>query len=176
MPLRIRTLERSDVRTGFACGDPSLDGFIERYAWQNQQRHHLGVTYVAVDDATRRVVGYFTAAMASVAPSEAGERVAHGGYAYVPALRIARLAVDRRFQGVGIGCELLYAALQLALAESKRVGCAGVLVDSLPDSASFYGRFGFTRLGVSVGASPVRPRPVPLYLGLGEVRRAGEST
>lgn len=46
---------------------PSLDTFLERHAWQNQQRHHLGVTYIAVDDASRRVVGYFTAAMAAIA-------------------------------------------------------------------------------------------------------------
>lgn len=172
MPLRIRTLERSDVREGFSSGDPSLDSFLERYAWQNQQRHHLGVTYVAVDDATRRVVGYFTVAMAAIAPTDSGSLSAPGGYPHVPALRIARLAVDRRFQGAGVGPELLHAALRLALAESERVGCAGVLVDAAPPAVAFYERFGFEPLGVIVGASPVRPRPVPLYLGLGSVKRA----
>jgi GNAT superfamily N-acetyltransferase len=174
MPLRIRTLERSDVRAGFACGEPSLDVFLERYAWQNQRRHHLGVTYVAVDDATRRVVGYFTVAMAAVAPSDAGERRAPGSYSHVPALRIARLAVDHRFQRTGIGSELLHAALRLALAESDRAGCGGVLVDALTEAVAFYARFGFEPLGVSVGTSAMRPRPVPMYLGLASVRRAVE--
>ncbi len=172
MPLRIRTLERSDVRAGFASGEPSLDTFIERYAWQNQQRHHLGVTYVAVDDVTRRVVGYFTAAMAAIAPARMSDPIAPGRYAHVPALRIARLAVDRRFQGVGVGSELLYAALGLALAESERVGCAGVLVDALPQSVAFYDRFGLEPLTAVVGTSPARPRPVMMYLGLGVARRA----
>lgn len=174
MPLRIRTLERSDVRTGFSCGEPSLDTFLERYAWQNQRRHHLGVTYVAVDDETRRVVGYFTAAMAAIAPSQGGGRIAPGSYTHVPALRIARLAVDRRFQGVGVGSELLLGALALALAESERVGCAGVLVDSMPQAVSFYERFGFEPLDVVVGSSAVRPRPAPMFLGLASVRRALE--
>ncbi len=120
MPLTIRTLERSDVRSGFSCGEPSLDVLLERYAWQNQQRHHLGITYVAVDDTSRRVVGYFTAAMPAIAPEVSHGTIAPGGYSSVPALRIARLAVDHRAQGAGIGSELLYAALRLALDESDR--------------------------------------------------------
>lgn len=173
MPLTIRTLERSDVRDGFSCGEPTLDIFLERYAWQNQKRHHLGVTYVAVDDSSRRVVGYFTAAMASVASAETGG-LAPGGYSHVPMLRIARLAVDRRFQGVGIGTELLYLAFRIVLGESERVGCTGLLVDALPSATAFYEKFGFERMTVGVGLSAVRPRPVPMYLGLASIRRAAE--
>lgn len=172
--MRIRTLERSDVRAGFSCGEPSLDVFLERYAWQNQRRHHLGVTYVAVDDETRRVVGYFTAAMAALSPADSPNPRGSASHPPAPVLRIARLAVDQRLQGVGVGGELLYAALRLALAESERVGCGGVLVDALPGAVGFYERFGFERLTVLVGASPVRPRPVPMYLGLSEARRAVE--
>lgn len=175
MPLGIRTLERSDVREGFSCGEPSLDTFLVRYAWQNQQRHHLGVTYVAVDDASRRVVGYFTVAMAAIAP-ESSAAAAPGRYASVPALRITRLAVDRHVQGAGVGSELVYAALRIALGESERVGCAGVLVDALPDSVGFCERYGFERLRVVVGSSAVRPCPVPMYLSLGAVRRAMEQS
>jgi len=91
----IRPLERSDIREGFSCGEPALDRFLERYAWQNQRRYHLGVTYVAVDDATRRVLGYFTLAAASVSP-DGSVAPAPGGYEELPAIRIARLAVDRR--------------------------------------------------------------------------------
>lgn len=126
---------------------------------------------MAVDDASRRVVGYFTAAMAAIAPEESMEP-APGGYSSVPALRIARLAVDRRLQGVGVGSELLNAALRIALDESARVGCAGVLVDALPDAIGFYERYGFTPLRILVGTSAARPRPVPMYLGLGAVRQA----
>lgn len=174
MPFTIRILERSDVRSGFSCGEPSRDTFLERHAWQNQQRHHLGVTYVAVDDASRRVVGYFTAAMAAIAPEACDRPVSPGHYSSVPALRIARLGVDRRVQGVGVGSELLFAAFRIALDESDRVGCAGVLVDALPEAVGFYARYGFTPLAVTVGSSPARPRPVPMYLPLSAVRRAAE--
>ena len=168
-----RSLERSDVREGFSCGEPSLDRFLERYAWQNQRRHHLGITYVTVDDATRRVLGYFTLAAASLRSDESQVRVP-GGYAEIPAIRVSRLAVDRRVQGIGLGSELVRAALTIARAESERVGCAGVIVDALSGAEGFYARFGFQPLGVRAGAGAVRPRPTLMWLGMGEIERAGE--
>lgn len=167
----IRSLERSDVREGFSCGEPSLDLFLGRYAWQNQARYRLGVTYVAVDDATRRVTGYFTLAAASIACGEPPVRPP-GGYAEVPCIRIARLAVDQRVQGMGLGSELVHAALAIALAESERVGCAGVIVDALPEAVRFYERFGFSPIGVVAGTGARRPRPTLMWLGIGTVRRA----
>lgn len=169
----IRSLERSDVRAGFSCGVPSLDLFLERYAWQNQARYRLGITYVAVDDATRRVFGYFTLAAASVSAGESSVS-APGGYAEIPCIRIARLAVDERVHGIGLRGELVRAALTIALAESARVGCAGVVVDALPEVVGFYERFGFRPMGVQAGAGAARPRPTLMWLGIGTVQRAAE--
>ncbi|KAF0209419.1 MAG: hypothetical protein FD171_144 [Actinobacteria bacterium] len=168
----VRTLERSDVRVGFSCGEPSLDVFLERYAWQNQTRHNLGVTYAAIDDWTRRVVGYFTIAAASIASDSADAPLAPGGYSEIPVVRIARLAVDTRVQGIGLGSELLHAALRIALEESTRIGCAGVVIDARPEATGFYERFGFRPLGILVGGGATRPRPVPMWLVIGSVRKA----
>ncbi|MDO8848930.1 MAG: GNAT family N-acetyltransferase [Coriobacteriia bacterium] len=170
--MRIRSLERSDVREGFGCGVPAPDRFLERYAWQNQARYRLGVTYVAVDDATRRLLGYFTIAAASVSAEESSVR-APDGYAEIPCIRVARLAVDERVQGIGLGSELVRAVLTIALAESERVGCAGVIVDALPEAVGFYERFGFRTMEVRAGAGAARPRPTLMWLGMGTVRRAG---
>jgi GNAT superfamily N-acetyltransferase len=170
--MKVRALERSDVRAGFSCGEPSLDTFLERYAWQDQARHHLGVTYVAVDDHTRRVVGYFTLAGASISPDAADERIAAGGLSEVPVVRIGRLAVDSRVQHIGVGSELLHAALRICLEQAGRVGCVGALVDALPESVAFYERFGFRSLSVLVGRAAVRPRPVPMFLSIGRIRAA----
>lgn len=169
----IRTLERSDDRDGFACGDPSLDAFLARYAWQNQRRHHLGVTYVAVEEASRRVLGYFTIAAASLR-GDSAESSKRGGYRELPALRIARLAVDRRVQKQGIGAALLGAALRIAADESARIGCAGVLVDANADAIGFYRRFGFEPVRLVVGGGALRPRPVPMFLSTAKIARAME--
>jgi len=167
----IRSLERSDIRDGFSCGELSLDRFLRQYAWQNQVRYRLGVTHVAVDDPTRRVLGYFTLSAASVSSDESPVR-APTGYAEVPCIRIARLAVDKRVQGMGLGSELVRAALVIALGESERVGCAGVIVDALPEAVGFYERFGFRPMEVRVGAGAVRPRPTLMWLGIGTIRQA----
>ncbi len=171
--MQIRSLERSDVRQGFRCGAPPLDLFLERYAWQNEARYRLGVTYVTVDDSARRVVGYFTLAAASVSSDESPVR-APTGYAEVPCIRIGRLAVDERVQGMGLGTELVRAALVIALAESERVGCAGVVVDALPEAVGFYERFGFRSMGVRAGAGAARPRRMLMWLGMETIRVAAE--
>lgn len=168
----VRTLERSDVRAGFSCGEPSLDVFLERYAWQNQTRHNLGVTYCAIDQRTRRVVGYFTISAASVASDATNARLAPGGYQEIPVLRVARLAVDARVQGIGLGSELLHAALRIALEESTRIGCAGVVVDARPGAAGFYELFGFRPIDILVGGSAARPRPIPMWLAIGSIKKA----
>jgi hypothetical protein len=39
----------SAYRTAFRSGDPDLDRFLVKYAGQNQFRHHIGTSYVAVE-------------------------------------------------------------------------------------------------------------------------------
>ncbi|MFA5843213.1 MAG: GNAT family N-acetyltransferase [Coriobacteriia bacterium] len=170
--MKVRTLERSDIREGFECGEPSLDAFLQRYAWQDQTRYHLGVTYVAVDERTRRVVGYFTLAAASISSEGVSGAPPSGGYRELPVLRVARLAVDRRVQGAGVGSELLRAALRIAVEESRRIGCAGVMVDARPESVGFYERFGFRAMTVLVGAAAARPRPTPMFLAIARALHA----
>jgi hypothetical protein len=48
--MEIRALREGDDRSGFRSGDPDLDRFFLRFAGQNQFRHHVGVTHVAVED------------------------------------------------------------------------------------------------------------------------------
>ena len=50
MSVRIRRLEPGDDRDRFCSGQPDLDRFFHRFAGQNQFRHHVGVTYIAVED------------------------------------------------------------------------------------------------------------------------------
>jgi hypothetical protein len=58
--VEIGRLRASDDRSRFRSGDPDLDRFFRSYAGQNQFRHHVGVTYVAVEDGD--VFGYLTVA------------------------------------------------------------------------------------------------------------------
>ena len=171
--IRARSLERSDIRDRLDSGEPALDRFLERYAGQNQWRHHLAVTYVAVEESTRVVVGFVTVAAGTLNPAEASTaKVPTGGYSQVPVLRFARFAVDRRLQGLGLGEELMHFAMQIAVVQADLVGCVGAVVDAKPSAEEFYQRFGFRALDMGRGRLPVRPRPVPMFLEIDAIKAA----
>ncbi len=167
--MKVRRLESADERSGFQSGNADLDRFFIRYAGQNQFRHHIGTTYVAVDEEDR-IAGF-----ATVSPSEilcerlpATQRKKLPGYP-LPVLRLARLAVDRRAQGQGVGSQLLNAMVTLAQQLALSVGCIGLVVDAKPDAKSFYQGLGFVELEATVGQLGDRPEPVPMFLALAGV-------
>lgn len=124
--LTIRRLEPSDDRGGLDSGQVELDRFFHRFAGQNQFRHHLGVTDVAVMDD--KIVGFVTVSVGEIAGENVAELIHKRLPAYpLPILRIARLATDRRCRGMGVGRELLRSMLELALEMRDRVGCVGVV-------------------------------------------------
>lgn len=169
--VELRPLARDDDRGGFSCGQPDLDRFFEHYAGQNQFKLHLAVTYVAVVEG--RIVGFATVSpcsieRASVPSARARKRLP--SYP-LPALRLARLGVDTRAQGLGIGRALLRHVLRLALEQRDRLGCVGVVTDAKPEAARFYEGLGFEALeGVREGLLP--SEPVPMFLGIETIASA----
>lgn len=166
--MEIRRLLRDDDRTGFRSGDPDLDRFFHSFAGQNQFRHHVGVTYVAVEQGD--VLGYATVAPAGIEIDELPTALRKGLPRYpLPVLRLARLAVDARVRGRGLGEELLRFVLGLTLKLADDYRCVGVVVDAKPGAVSFYARYGFGAIELVTGASDVRPRPTPLFLPTSEI-------
>ncbi len=169
--MEIRRLHNSDDRKHFRSGDPDLDRFFHGFAGQNQFRHHVGVTYVAVEDED--VLGYATVAPAGIEIDLLPAALRKGLPRYpLPVLRLARLAVDSRVRGRGLGEELLRFVFGLALKLTSEYGCVGVVVDAKPDAVSFYARFGFGAIELVEGASDARPRPTPMFLPTSELKAA----
>jgi GNAT superfamily N-acetyltransferase len=80
----------------------------------------------------------------------------------VPITILARLAVDKRFKGRGLGPALLKDAIQRTLQVSDYVGTAALLVHALHEEAeSFYRHMGF---------KPSRVTPLTLMLPLKEIQ------
>jgi GNAT superfamily N-acetyltransferase len=166
----IRALTPQDDRSKFRSGDIDLDRFFQRFAGQNQFRHHIGVTYVAVDGAT--TLGFATVAAASLETSElpAAQRRKLPAYP-LPVLRLARLAVDSRARGLGVGQALLRFCFSLAHDMARRFACVGVVVDAKTGAVAFYSKFGFFLLDVEAGQLRDRPEPIPMFLELGAIPR-----
>ena len=131
-----RKLTRADARERFDSGAPELDEWLARYSWQNQRANNA-ITCVTVLD--RRVVGYYTIAVANVTSESAPVAVAKGAPRQVPCLLLARLAVDRSMQGHGLGRGLLVDALRRTVGLADSVGIRALLVHSRDDAArGFY--------------------------------------
>lgn len=146
---------------------------MRRYAGQNQFRHYLGVTYVAVDAG--RILGFTTVAARHVEIEELPERTRKKLPRYpIPALGLARLAVDQSVQASGLGGQLLRFVLKLAVEMAAGVGCAGVVVDAKPGAVDYYAKFGFTPFETVEGESEARPRPTVMWLPIQAITAVNE--
>lgn len=166
MTVEIRPLRPDDDRVAFVSGDEALDLYFRRYAGQNQFRHHIGVTYVAV--ASGRILGFVTVAAASVGADDLPSGRRMPPYP-VPVLRVARLAVAEAERGRGLGRALLRFCIELAERMRDELGCVGLLVDAKGTAVSFYLPFGFIEVEVLEGAAASVPRPTVLFLPLSAV-------
>ena len=105
------------------------------------------VCYVLEDDEKPgSVCGFYTLSNLSVELNEipVAKRKSFPKYPQVPAILLGRLAVDKKFQGAGIGEHLLIDALQRALASSKVTGAGVIVVDAKNESVcDFYLQYGF---------------------------------
>jgi GNAT superfamily N-acetyltransferase len=165
----VRRLEPDDDRGSFRSGNLDLDRFFLRYAGQNQFRHHIGTTYVAVD-ASEAIVGYATVTASEVAPEAVTTARRKRWPRYpLPVLRLARLAVDERARGTGVGGFLIRAVLILAKQMETDFGCIGVVVDAKPEAVVFYEKLGFVALNLVAGQLGDRPEPLPMFLELGQL-------
>jgi GNAT superfamily N-acetyltransferase len=144
----IRRLQEDDVVENFDSKDESLNNYLKRHAWTNQQKISIGVTYVAVDESAPRIVlGYFTLATSAVPRDSFPTKHVRGLPRYEPPLiLLARLAVDYRFAGKGLGPQLLREAFRISVAVSKQVGCRCIITDAYRDKVSWYAKYAFIPL------------------------------
>lgn len=129
---------------GFDCGKESLNQYLKRFALTNTASG-IARTYVTTVSGEVAVIGYYSLAAGSVEKAHVPARVAQGLPNHpVPVVLLARLAVDQRFHGQGVGKALLRDALLRCLAAAEVVGIRAILVHAKDDqAASFYAKYGF---------------------------------
>ena len=125
----------------FDCGKPVLNEWLRTRALKNEGRGGSR-TYVVCDG--KRVVGYYAVAAGAVARTRAPSSLSRNMPDPLPVLVIARLAVDRHYQGKRIGAGLLKDALLRCLNAAREIGATAVLLHALDDeAAAFYSQYGF---------------------------------
>lgn len=125
----------------FAAASSPLDEWLVRRAWNNQRRG-ASRTYVVAEG--EQVVAYYCLASGALALGEAPGGMQRNMPDPIPMAILGRLAVDRHWQGRGLGIALLRDAVSRTQAASTILGIRGLLVHALsPEAAAFYARHGF---------------------------------
>ena len=163
-----RSATSDDDRGGFRSGNVDLDRFFLRYAGQNQFRHHIGTTYIAVD-TSGFIGGFATVTPSEIAPAAVPRKRHRLPHYPLPVLRLARLAVDERAKRRGVGSLLLRSVIALACRMADDFGYAVVLVDAKPEAVAFYEKLGFLPLEAVSGELGDRPEPLPMFLEIGQL-------
>ena len=132
-----RPLERRDDRSRFQSGVPEIDDWFHRFAWQN---HSAGNARVFVTTQGPETLGFYALAMGAEERHKLPDALKPGRRPDpCPVLLLARLAVDLRAQGRGIGAALLTDALLRTYRLSNDVGFSALLVYCAHDRArEFY--------------------------------------
>jgi len=147
-PLRVEPLGPHHDRASFSSGKPSLDEYFRHFAGQDERLDLTRCFVLVHEDEPKRVLGYYTLSAASIVPRKAPGKLAKvRRYPEIGALLLGRFAIDRRFQGRGLGRKLLLHVLFHTAALGKEAGFALLLVDPLDEEAeAFYRKFGFAPL------------------------------
>ena len=162
-PFRFETLGDEHNQTGFLCGDDALDGYFRTQVNQDIRRR-ITNCFVVVETATSHVAAYYTLSAASIPfvdlPPDEAKRLPR--YPTLPAVRIGRLAVDRRYQRRGLGELMLMNAVHRTMQDAA--AAFALLVDAKNDQAvAFYQRYGFR---------PIADKPRTLFLPLATAQKA----
>jgi len=161
-------LEPNHQTQHFNSGTSELDIWLRDWALVN---HRIGNARVFVATRGQRVVGYYALSSGGIDKSALPERMTAGGVpGQVPVLLLARLAVDSREQGNGLGRGLLVDTLRRSVVVASEVGVRALLIHARDQAArDFYLHH------AEFVASPTDP--LHLLLHMKQVRRAlGESS
>jgi GNAT superfamily N-acetyltransferase len=143
----------------FRSGEASLDDWLKRRARANQVSG-ASRTYVVCEE--KRVIGYYALASGVVTVESAPGRFRRNMPNPIPVAVLARLAVDRNWQGRGIGRALFRDAARRVAHAAEVIGIRGIVVHAISEEAKkFY---------VALGFDPSPSESMTLMVTLSDIR------
>lgn len=119
--------------SNFSCGVKDLDEFLKEDAL-NQQEQNLSVTYLAIYE--NKILGYVSI-LADTIECKTISKI-KGKYPSYPAVKIGRLAIDKKYKGQGLGNEILDSICIIIKKISNKLGISFITVDSYCNARKFY--------------------------------------
>jgi GNAT superfamily N-acetyltransferase len=157
----IEKLRRDHPVDSFDCGQEALNQWLRKHALQNQGAG-AAQTYVGLDGDT--LIGYYSLAVGQIEFSDAPERLQKGLARHpIPIMLLARLAVDKNWQKMGVGRALLRDAMLRTLQAAEIAGIRALAVHAKDEHARrYYEQFDF---------APSPADPLHLLVLLKDIRR-----
>ena len=147
----------------FDSGEPVLDDWLRRRARANQASGGSR-TYVVCDGNV--VVGYYALASGAIVQGLVPGRFRRNMPDPIPVVVLGRLAVDRRYQGRGLGRGLFRDAARRVAQAADAIGIRGIVVHAISEDArKFY---------VALGFDPCPSEAMTLVVTLHDIRAALE--
>jgi predicted N-acetyltransferase YhbS len=138
---RIEPLSDDDALDAFSCGNAELDAWLSGHARTATGQGTRTYLLVGEDD---RVVGYFAIAPHTIDRDHLSKKSGRGAPRHIPAILLAKLALDEALHGQRLGSELLVAALDTIVDAARRAGGKFVVVDAIDETAAtFYAHHEF---------------------------------
>jgi len=143
----------------FASGEIVLDDWLRRRAHANQASG-ASRTYVVCE--SKRVVGYYALASGAIAQVNVPGKFRRNMPDPIPVVVLARLAVDRNQQGVGLGRAMFRDAARRVAQAADTIGIRGIVVHAVSEEAR--------RFYVALGFDPCPAETMTLVVTLKDIR------
>ncbi|MBU2554013.1 MAG: GNAT family N-acetyltransferase [Bacteroidetes bacterium] len=145
----IELLNKKHDRNNFDCGKELLNSYLKYQAGQDMHRK-LSVCFVLPENETNLIQGFYTLSNFGIPLSNFSEKIQRKlpkSYTSIPTTLLGRLAIDQRYQGLGIGKVMLIDALKRSYDNARVIGSFAVVVDPIDQEAvRFYKKYDFIEL------------------------------
>jgi len=129
----------------FDCGKDELSAWLKQFA-SHAQAMKTARTFAWTREHDTNVLAYYSIAGHAIERAQVPPKIGRDSPEQVPAVILARLALDRRLQGQGLGSRLLVDVLDRMVRASKEVVFRLVVVDAVDEEAAhLYEKYGFRR-------------------------------
>jgi len=136
-----------DALDRFDCDVPVLNQWLRTRSVHNE-KYGSSRTYVAFDEGGS-IAGYFCISNAVLDHDRLSAGFRRNNPNPLPCCLLGRLAVDKRYQGQGLGGALLVEALKITQGVSRMSGCWALVVQPKGEKEiGFYEHLGFRRCKV----------------------------
>ncbi len=163
--LRLREIRSGDIVDKISLGHRDFQPLKTFLRVEAKRLHKINIskTYVLVPvSGSSRVWGYISLTNSQItldgeqAPEDCRDAACR--YDSLPAIKIARMAVDKALRGQGYGRDLVGLATSIAQTDvMPNVGCRFLITDAKQKSVKFYEKTGFTMLDTKINKESEHP-------------------